>query len=187
MSRLFKQDFWKEILESITSNGFRTIITAFGVCWGIFILVLLLAASKGLENGVKRSFAGIATNSMGIWAQGVSKAYKGLPKGRQYTFDSKDTKAMKDQIKGLKTISPRNIAGGWGGSSKVSYGLNEGSYEVTGDYPEIINQMTLNMLSGRFINYGDMDNNRKVVVIGIGVKNESVSYTHLTLPTTPYV
>lgn len=172
MSRLFKQDFWKEILESITSNGFRTIITAFGVCWGIFILVLLLAASKGLENGVKKGFAGIATNSAFVWAQGISKAYKGLPKGRQYTFDSKDTEAIKKQITGLETVSPRNKTGGWGGKSTVSFGLNESTFEVFGDYPEIINQMSLNILEGRFINYGDIENNRKVAVIGVGVKKE---------------
>ncbi len=172
MSRLFQKDFWKEIIESITSNGFRTIITAFGVAWGIFILILLLAASKGLENGVKKGFAGIATNSAFVWAQGISKAYKGLPKGRQYTFNSKDTQAIKDNIKGLETVSPRNRVGGWNGGSTVSRDLNDGSFQVFGDYPEIITQMSLNMKQGRFINYGDIDGNRKVCVIGVGVQKE---------------
>ena len=172
MNRLFQKDFWKEIIESITSNGFRTIITAFGVAWGIFILVLLLAASKGLENGVKKGFSGIATNSAFVWAQGISKAYKGLPKGREYTFNLKDAKAITDNIKGLKTVSPRNRIGGWNGASKISKGLNEGSFKVFGDYPEIISQMSLNIMQGRFINHGDITDNRKTCVIGIGVKNE---------------
>ena len=41
---MFNRDRWKEILEVLTKNGFRTLLTAFGVFWGIFILLLLLAA-----------------------------------------------------------------------------------------------------------------------------------------------
>ena len=84
---MFNRDRWDEILEALTSNVFRTILTAFGVFWGIFILILLLAAGKGLENGVKQDFSGIATNTMFVWTQRVSKPYKGLPKGRQVYFD----------------------------------------------------------------------------------------------------
>jgi len=147
-SSILNKDLWKEIIESIRSNGFRTIITAFGVFWGIFILVLLLAASKGLENGVKRGFDGIATNTMFIWAQGISKSYNGLPKGRRYEFKTTDAEALRQNIKGLKTVSPRN------------------------DYPEILTQQSLKMVMGRFMNYNDIKNKRKIVVIGQGVKNE---------------
>ena len=172
MSKLFQKDFWKEIIESITSNGFRTIITAFGVAWGIFILILLLAASKGLENGVKRGFAGIATNSAFMWTQGISKAYKGHPEGREFTFNSKDTQAIKDNINGIETVSPRNRTGGWNGGSLVTRELNQGAFQVYGDYPEIITQLSLNIKKGRFTNYGDIENKRKTCVIGIGVQNE---------------
>ena len=59
---MFSRDKWDEILESLSANWFRTIMTSFGVLWGIFILVILLAAGKGLENGVKQGFGGMATN-----------------------------------------------------------------------------------------------------------------------------
>ena len=61
---MFKKDNWEEILQALTANVFRTVLTAFGVFWGIFILVILLAAGNGLENGVKKGFDGIATNTM---------------------------------------------------------------------------------------------------------------------------
>ena len=51
---MFSRDRWDEIIEALTANWFRTLLTAFGVLWGIFILVILLAAGKGLENGVKQ-------------------------------------------------------------------------------------------------------------------------------------
>ena len=172
MSRLFQKDFWKDIIASLTSNGFRTIITGLCVLWGIFILILLLAASKGLENGVKRSFGGIATNSVFVWAKATTKSYNGLSKRREISFNSKDTEVIKNEIDGLKTISPRNKAGGFVGSSAVIRGLNEGAFETYGDYPEIRKQLSLSLLQGRFINYGDIKDNRKVAVIGVGVKNE---------------
>lgn len=171
-SSLFNKDLWKEIIESLRSNGFRTIITAFGVFWGIFILVLLLAASRGLENGVKRGFDGIATNTMFIWAQGISKAYNGMPKGRRYKFNVTDAEAIRQNITGLKTVSPRNRLGGHGSTNSVQYKLNNGSFSVYGDYPEILTQKSLNILSGRFLNYNDIQKKRKIAIIGEAVKNE---------------
>ena len=53
---MFNRDRWKEILEVLTSNWFRTVLTAFGVFWGILILIILLAAGKGMENGIKKRF-----------------------------------------------------------------------------------------------------------------------------------
>ncbi|MDQ7917018.1 ABC transporter permease [Mesonia sp. MT50] len=167
---MFSRDKWNEIIESLTSNWFRTILTAFGVLWGIFILVILLAAGKGLENGVKQGFGGMATNSMFMWTQTVSKPYKGLPKGRRYSFKTKDVQAIKDNVPGLKYVSPRNQLGGFGGSNNVVRGLKSGAFNVYGDYPEIINQQPMDITSGRFINYNDINEKRKVAVIGEGVK-----------------
>ena len=167
---MFSRDKWNEILESLTSNVFRTILTAFGVFWGIFILVILLAAGNGLENGVKQGFSGIATNSMFMWTMPTTKSYDGLPKGRRYNFKIGDVKAIDQNVKGLKYISPRNQLGGFGGANNVTRGLKSGAYNVYGDYPEIINQEPMDVIKGRFINQNDIDNNRKVAVIGTGVQ-----------------
>ncbi|MFC5047264.1 ABC transporter permease [Aquimarina hainanensis] len=169
---MFNRDRWNEILEALTANWFRTILTAFGVFWGIFILVILLAAGKGLENGVKQGFGDIATNTMFMWTQVVSKPYKGLPKGRRYNFKIGDVVSIKDQVPGLLYVSPRNQLGGFGGTNNVVRGLNTGAFNVYGDYPEIIKQDPITITSGRFINYGDIENNRKVAVIGHGVEKE---------------
>ncbi|MGB3773821.1 MAG: ABC transporter permease, partial [Leeuwenhoekiella sp.] len=73
---MFTRDRWTEILEALNANRFRTLLTAFGVFWGIMILVLLLALTNGLRNGVTSGFAGFDTNSMFMWTQGTSMAYK---------------------------------------------------------------------------------------------------------------
>ncbi len=138
--------------------------------WGIFILVILLAAGNGLENGVKQGFDGMATNSMFMWAQTASKPYKGLPKGRRYNFKVGDVDAIKQNVPNLRFVSPRNQLGGFRGSNNVVRGLKTGAYNVYGDYPEIIQQQPMDITSGRFLNYSDISDKRKVAVIGEGVR-----------------
>ncbi|TYP76006.1 ABC transporter permease [Aquimarina intermedia] len=169
---MINKDQWNEIIEALTANWFRTVLTAFGVFWGIFILVILLAAGKGLENGVKKGFGDIATNTMFMWTQTISKPYKGLPKGRRYNFKITDVPSIRQQVPGLLYISPRNQLGGFGGANNVVRGLNTGAFNVYGDFPEIIKQDPITITSGRFLNYGDIDEKRKVAIIGDGVKKE---------------
>ncbi len=169
---MFNRDRWKEILEVLSKNVFRTLATAFGVGWGIFILIILLAAGKGLENGIRADFGDIATNTMFMWSRNTTIAYKGLPKGRRFSFKLEDVQAIQDNVPNLRFISPRNQLGGFGGGNNVVRGLKTGAFNVYGDYPQIIRQEPMTITSGRFINQNDIDDKRKVAVIGDGVKNE---------------
>ncbi|RIV73825.1 ABC transporter permease [Flagellimonas aequoris] len=169
---MFNRDRWREILEVLTSNVWRTIFTAFGVCWGIFILIVLLAAGKGLENGIKKDFGDIATNTMFMWTRATTRAYEGLPQGRRFEFKINDVQAIRDNVPNLRFISPRNQLGGFGGNNNVVRGIRTGAYNVYGDYPEIINQDPMAVTSGRFLNYNDINEKRKVAIIGLGVKND---------------
>lgn len=169
---MFNRDRWREILEVLTSNVWRTIFTAFGVCWGIFILIVLLAAGKGLENGIKKDFGDIATNTMFMWTRATTRAYEGLPQGRRFEFKIDDVQAIRDNVPNLRFISPRNQLGGFGGNNNVVRGIRTGAYNVYGDYPEIINQDPMAVTSGRFLNYNDINEKRKVAIIGLGVRND---------------
>lgn len=184
---MFKRDRWIEILEVLTSNWLRTLLTAFGVFWGIFILILLLAAGKGLENGIKQDFGDIATNTMFMWTRKVSKPYQGMAKDRRFNFKTSDVENIRQNVPNLRYISPRNQLGGFNGSNNVVRGLNTGAFDVYGDYPEIINQDPMDITSGRFINYGDINEKRKVAIIGEGVKtslynkNETIIGTYIKI------
>ncbi|WP_291867668.1 ABC transporter permease [Maribacter sp.] len=167
---MFDKDRWKEIIEVLTSNLFRTILTAFGVFWGILILIILLAAGKGLENGIKSDFGDIATNTMFMWTRSTTKPYKGLPKGRNFRFKLEDVTSIRDNFSNLRFVSPRNQLGGFGGANNVIRGINAGAYNVYGDYPEIINQDPMSITAGRFINHSDIKEKRKIAIIGEGVK-----------------
>ena len=169
---MFKKDNWDEILQALTANPFRTILTAFGVFWGIFILVILLAAGNGLENGIKKGFDGIATNTMFMWSQTTSKAYKGLPKTRRYDFRNSDVTALKAALPDLLYVSPRNQLGDFNGTNNVVRGTKTSAFTIYGDYPELIKQQPMDIIKGRFVNQQDIEQRRKVCVIGKGVISE---------------
>jgi putative ABC transport system permease protein len=167
---MFNKDRWREIIEVLTSNLFRTILTAFGVFWGILILIILLAAGKGLENGIKSGFGDIATNTMFMWTQTTTKEFQGLPKGRRFAFKIEDVASLKENIPNLRFITPRNQLGGFRGENNVVKGVKVGAFNVYGDYPEIIQQDPMTITLGRFINQADIDEKRKIAIIGEGVK-----------------
>lgn len=166
---MFDRDRWDEILQALTANKFRTFLTAFGVFWGITILVLLLALTNGLKNGVMVDFGDFATNSMFMWSQRTSKPHKGLPKGRWFSYKIDDVAAIKSEIPNLKYVSPRNQLGGFRGSNNVTRGTKTGAFEIYGDYPEYIKQQPMDITKGRFISYSDINDKRKVCVIGTDV------------------
>jgi putative ABC transport system permease protein len=166
---MFSKDRWEEILEALNANRFRTLMTAFGVFWGIMILVLLLALTNGLKNGVGAGFRNFATNSIFMWSQSTSMSYKGLPKGRRYNFKIEDVEILKEQIPELKYVSPRNQLGGYRGANNVTRKEKTGAFSVSGDYPDFINQQPMDITQGRFISYSDIDEKRKVAVIGVDV------------------
>ena len=166
---MFSRDRWIEIIEAMNANRFRTLLTAFGVFWGIFILVLLLALTNGLRNGVAADFGNFATNSMFMWSQGTSKPYKGLPKGRFFSFKLEDVAVLREQVPELKYISPRNQLGGFRGANNVTRKAKTGAYNIYGDYPEFIKQQPMDITAGRFISYSDIEEKRKICIIGVDV------------------
>lgn len=163
---MFSKDRWNEILEALNANRFRTLLTAFGVFWGILILVLLLALTNGLKNGVSADFGDFATNSMFMWSQGTSMTYKGLPKGRSFRFKLEDVDVLREKYPQLKYISPRNQLGGFNGANNVTRNEKTGAFSIYGDYPEFIKQQPQDITAGRYISYSDIEEKRKICVIG---------------------
>ena len=79
---MFDIERWQEIFETLRKNKLRTFLTGLSVASGIFILVILLGFSKGIENGVKSQFEQDATNLITVWTGVTTKGYKGLNPGR---------------------------------------------------------------------------------------------------------
>jgi len=167
---MFDTDKWQEIFYSLKQNKLRSFLTAFGVFWGIFMLIVMLGSGNGLQNGVTQGFGDFATNSVFIWTQRTTVEYKGFPKGRFFNYDNADIIAIQKNIKNIRYLAPRLRAGGFGGGDNVVRGLNSGAFQITGDFPAMNLIDPVNIVEGRFINDIDIEQKRKIVVIGTRVK-----------------
>lgn len=163
---MFDLDHWQEIKTALASNKLRTGLTAFGVFWGIFLLVVMLGSGNGLRNGAMQGFAGGATNSFFLWSQRTGKPYAGLPSGRRPQLTNEDVAAIREDVKEAAVVAPRNQLGGFRGGNNVSRGTKTGGFSVYGDQPEVLVIQSLKMVQGRFLNPIDLEERRKVAVIG---------------------
>lgn len=164
---MFDSDKWQEILGTVRKNKLRTFLTAFGVFWGIFMLVLLLGAGQGLQNGVFDRFGDGAKNSIFFSGAKTSLAHKGMGPGRQIQLTNEDLATIEREVPEVDIISPRNRL--WG-EYTINYKTENGSYQVFGTTPEFLEINGERVHSGRLLNQKDLDEKRKVIVIGEQVR-----------------
>lgn len=169
---MFDLDRWQEIFYTLKKNKLRTFMTAFGVFWGIFMLIIMLGSGRGLENGVSSGMGNFATNSIFIWTQGTTMSYKGFPRGRNFNFNNNDIQALRDNIPEIKYLAPK--IRGWSagdGTNNTVRKNKTGAFSIVGDYPEWNKIDPMEMLAGRFINENDILEKRKIAVIGTRVRD----------------
>ena len=160
--RRFDLDTWEEILLTITRNKTRSFLTAFGIFWGVFMLIALMGGAKGLQQMLSRQFEGFATNSGFLGANKTSKAYKGFQQGRYWDLENKDVERVRKQVNELETVTATLAK--WG--INAIYNENKISGTLKGLYPEYQKIEEPNIVFGRFINDIDIRDQRKVCVIG---------------------
>ena len=163
---MFDIDRWNEIWNALAKNKIRSLLTAFGVFWGIFMLIVMAGAGKGLENGVVQGVARFATNSAFLWTDRTSEPYKGFKRGRYWNMESEDIQYLKSNVPELEIITPKNFGGRFSSGPNVIRGKKTGAFNVKGDYPDYVLIDPCTVLKGRWINEMDIRDKRKVCVIG---------------------
>jgi putative ABC transport system permease protein len=163
---LFDLDHWQEVFQTLRRNRLRTVLTACGVFWGVFMLMVMLGFGKGLENAVTRDFANWAPNAIAIRGERTSKPFAGQQPGREVVLTEDDVEYVRARVKGIGMVLPRNQTGGRFGGAQVSRKDKMESFGVLGDVPEYQYFENLEMTRGRFLDPPDLSERRKVAVIG---------------------
>lgn len=156
-------DGLQEILYTLRQNKLRTALTAFGVFWGILMLILLLGAGRGMQNGVYADFGSDVLDFIVVYTGTTSVAYRGMGLGRQINLTLDDVDAIQRQVKGVGVISPTNERGG----IAIVYGDKTGNFAVHGVPDEFFKvKESVPFPLGRKINPLDDTYVRKIAVIG---------------------
>ena len=161
-------DTWEEILLTITRNKTRSLLTAFGVFWGIFMLVALIGGGNAMKAFMQSNFEGFATNSAFVWPQQTSEPYKGFRKGRWWWLEYDDVERIRQAVPGVEVITP--VISRWG--QTAVYNDKSSNCIVKGLEPAYSLIENQEMSLGRFINEVDVREGRKVCTIGKRVWEE---------------
>ncbi len=94
---MFDVERWQEIFETLSKNKLRTFLTGLSVASGIFILVILLGFSQGIQNGVTAQFEQDATNQIQVFTGMTTKEYKGLNPGRYIQLRNDDFSSVNNK------------------------------------------------------------------------------------------
>ena len=164
-------DSYREILDTLTRNKSRSFLTGFGVFWGVFMLVALIGGGQGLKEMLEKNFEGFAQNTVIVWSQQTSKAYKGFRKGRWWSMDYKDITRLKQRVPELDIVAPALFAP-WGKTNTAYYKDQKTTPRIQGCTPEYAKVIEPKLYYGRYINEMDMKEHRKVCVIGKRIYKE---------------
>lgn len=158
----FDIDSFRETADSLTRNRRRTLLTGFGVFWGLFMLLFMIGGGQGLKGLLQENFGGFASNTMVLISSNTSKPYKGLPEGRYWNFTRTDIDRLKQMVPELDVVSP--MISGWGNT--VEYGEHSTSAALRGVNADYCKIEQPKIRYGRYLNETDIQMERKVCVIG---------------------
>lgn len=167
---MFDWDKWQEIMVSLRKQKLRTGLTAFGVFWGIFMLVLLLGFGTGFGNKIEAIF-GDAKSVVIFWPSNTTQlAFEGLGKGREIKFTPEDVTAIRQKIPAVNLVDGKNNLGNFRAAQYIVYGKESGSFAVAGTHAHWEPFEFIKLVEGRYINLLDEQEKRKIAVIGTRVK-----------------
>ncbi|MDD4142631.1 MAG: ABC transporter permease [Bacteroidales bacterium] len=165
---MFDLDRYKEIWQSISRNKSRSLLTAFGVFWGMFMFVVLLGIGKGFHSGFVAGIQNMPKNSTFIFSDRTSVAYKGFNAGRYWSLTNEDIEIVKKNIPEVQYVSGLN-----GNDNKtVTYNEKSLSFSVMGTGEDYFNIDKQTLVKGRVFNPIDIREKRKVCILGQNVYSQ---------------
>ena len=103
----FDVDSFREIADSLVRNRSRSLLTGFGVFWGVFMLLFMLGGGEGLKQVITANFEGFATNTCIMVSSQTSEPYKGFKEGRYWNLTYTDVERLRRMMPDLETVTPR--------------------------------------------------------------------------------
>ncbi len=158
----FDVDTYREIADSLVRNKSRSLLTGFGVFWGIFMLLFLLGGGQGLKQVITANFEGFATNTAVMASSRTGKPWKGLKEGRGWELTYTDLERLRLMVPELETITP--LVSSW--SQEAVNGINTVDSDIKGVYADYAKIEEPRIRYGRYLNEADIAQERKVCVIG---------------------
>ena len=161
--KLLDRDMWQEVLVTVKGQKVRSILTMFGVFWGIFMLVVLIGCGFGMKKGLIGSLMNLSSNSIVYTPTTTSMAYSGFNADRSWYIQSKDISDIREKMgRRLRYVTLAHLDG----FQQIGSRTRSGYYQTAGVTPTYYIDIPQKVVYGRYLNDTDIDEHRKVCLAG---------------------
>lgn len=153
---------------TLKADRTRSLLTMFGIAWGLICLILMNAVGEGMWVAQKQKARALGQNIMIVWGGITGKGMQGSRAGKTIRLTLEDYYTLKARAMHLERLSPEI-----GRYLPVRSDLNNGTFRVHGVYPDYMAMRTIEVRPGsRVINEGDNHAARRVCILGDEVKDQ---------------
>jgi putative ABC transport system permease protein len=164
------RDLLQEAYDAMRHNRRRTALTMLGMAWGIATVVMLLAWGNGFGQACANIFANFGTKLVIVVPNRTSTEAGGQKAGRAIRFTLEDVDVLRTNLPQISQITPEASK-----QARTQYETRTFTFNVTGNYPNVISIRALTVGQGRFYNAEDEMQRSRVVVIGSEAKEKLFS------------
>jgi putative ABC transport system permease protein len=156
------RDLIGDVFSTLWAHKLRTLLTMFGIAWGIVSIVLMVAAGEGLRVGQAKQSETLGKDIMIVFHGRTSLQAGGQRAGREVRWVSRDVPFVQEQSPDCQHIIPE-----LGQDNVRSHSsFNAAAFLVTGSYPPFGQIRSLSVGSGRFYDWDDQNEGRRVAFLG---------------------
>jgi putative ABC transport system permease protein len=157
-----------DTLRTLWTNKLRTFLTMFGIAWGIVSITLMVAAGEGFNVGWRKQQETFGKDVMIVFSGRTSMQAGGLRAGREVRWEDTDYLPVQQEAPACRYVLPELGRG----ELKVRSLYNNGSPQVVGSLPPFAEVRSTRVGEGRFYNWDDQAQGRRVAFLGTNIKKQ---------------
>ncbi len=161
------QDLLRDTLATLWAHKRRTLLTMFGIAWGIISITLMVAAGEGLGRGIRKQQENFGKDVIIVFAGRTSMQAGGTRSGRPVHWMEDDYLQVAKEAPACKYVLPE-----LGNNLKVHSAFNSGDVDTVGSLPPFTEIRSVAVAEGRFYNYEDNQQARRVAFLGSDTKKQ---------------
>ena len=156
------RDLFLDVVRTLWAHKLRAFLTMFGIVWGIVSIVLMVAAGEGLRKGQEEQARNLGKDVMIVFHGRTSLQAGGTHAGRVVRWEDQDVPVVQAESPDCEYAIPELEAD----TIRTHSNFNSGAFTVTGSYPPFGYIRTLDVGQGRFYDWDDMREGRRVSFLG---------------------
>jgi len=156
------RDLIGDVLRTLWAHKLRTFLTMFGIAWGIVSIVLMVAAGEGLRKGQEIQAETLGKDVMIVFHGRTSMQAGGTRAGTPVRWEDPDVAVVQTESPDCEYAIPELERG----DVRAHTNYNNAAFTVTGSHPPFAYIRSLETGQGRFYNWDDQHEGRRVAFLG---------------------